>query len=439
MADRYTFPLSLLLVSNLQVKLQPFSPQFTDPVLYRWNFSGDGFLLPVSGVTLHTRDSQCTDFLAIQHHIHLLESTGSTHYRFALDWPRLFPKGDILSADAVTVQYYHCMLTELQKKGIGAAVTLYHPSHRSQTLGLPRVLHDQGGWMNTSTGDAFVNYATYCFETFGPFVDVWITVNEPNRLIEVYHVSAEDKDTVVRNVLLAHARAWKIYNNRFRQHQGAEISFALHADWVEPANPFVDSHASTVQHFLFIELGRFLDPILQDIDYTDTSSCLDCSIPHFSEDEKSELKGAVDFIALNHFTTRLVHPKSSRDLQPRSSLPEYGCSFMTDPTWVSSYKGQALVPWGLRRVLRWVKSRYGNSHPVIITATGIDDQASHNDHLRQQYIRTYMQEALKGKTGDGFFILYNFLLTSPYNLTPYKLTSMLFLTLEIFKFEEVHS
>ncbi|KAK3552867.1 hypothetical protein QTP86_024268, partial [Hemibagrus guttatus] len=386
----------------LPVHLQPFSPQFNDPVLYRWNFSGDGSLHPVLGVTLRTRGSQCTDFLAIQHHIHLLEATGTSHYRFSLDWPRLLPNGDILSADAVTVRYYLCMLTELQKKGIGAAVTLYHPTLRSHTLGLPRVLHAQGGWMNMSTGDAFVDYATYCFQTFGTLVDVWITVNEPNRLIEAYNVSAEERDMVVRNVLMAHARTWNIYNARFRQHQGAKISFALHADWVEPANPFVDSHTSAVQHFLFFELGRFLDPFLQDIDYTDTNSCLDCfRMPHFSEREKSELKGATDFIALNHFTTRLVYPKLRRDLQPSPSVHDYGCSFMTDPTWMSSYKGQAVVPWGLRRVLRWVKSRYGDSHPVIITATGIDDQASHNDHLRQRYIKTYMQEALKARVLDG--------------------------------------
>lgn len=383
----------------MQVHLQPFSPQFTDPALYRWNVSGDGSLRPVSGITLRTRGSQCTDFLAIQHHIHLIEVTGASHYRFALDWPRLFPDGDILSADAGTVRYYHCMLAELQKKGISVAVTLYHPSLRSLTLGLPGLLHAQGGWMNTSTSDAFVDYAEYCFQKFGPLVNVWITVNEPNRLAEAYNVSAEERDTVVRNVLMAHARAWNIYHTRFRQHQGAMISFALHADWVEPANPFVESHSSAVQRFLFFEIGRFLDPILKDTNYADTSNCHGCfHMPHFSEDERSELKGALDFIALNHFTTRLVYPKLRRDHESSSSVHDYDYSFMTDPTWACSNKGQALVPWGLRKVLRWVKNHYGNSHPVIITATGIDDQASHNDHLRQRYIRSYMQEALKGKT-----------------------------------------
>lgn len=373
-------------------------------MLYRWNFSGDGFLIPVSGVTLRTRGSQCSDFLAIQHHIRLLEVTGVSHYRFALDWPRLFPDGDIQSADAVTMQYYRCTLTELRKKGISVAVTLYHPSLRSQTLGLPRLLHAHGGWMNTSTSDAFVDYATNCFQRFGQLVDVWITVNEPNRLTEAYNVSSEEKDTVVRNVLMAHARAWNVYHARFRQNQRGVISFALHADWVEPANSFVDFQGSAVQHFLYVELGRFLDPILQDIDCSPTNNHHDWfCMPCFSENERSELKGALDFIALNHFTTRLVYPKLGRNLENGSSIHDYGFSFMTDPTWASSNKGQALVPWGLRRVLKWVTNRYGNSHPVIITAIGIDDQAPHNDHLRQRYIKSYMQEALKGMTKRWLF------------------------------------
>lgn len=375
-------------------------------MLYRWNVSGDGSLHPVSGITFHTRRSQCTDFLSIQHHVNLLEVTGASHYRFALDWPRLFPSGDISSADAVTVQYYHCMLSELQKKGINVAVTLYHPTLKSLTLGLPRLLHTQGGWMNTSTGDAFVEYAKYCFQKFGPLVNIWITFNEPNRLSEAYNVSAAERDTVVHNVLLAHARAWNIYHTRFRQHQGALISFALHADWVEPANPFVETHATAVQRYLFFELGRFLDPILKDIVDSDTNNCHACfPMPHFSDAERSELKGALDFIALNHFTTRLIYPKLRRDLESSSSIYDYGTLFMTDPTWASSNKGQALVPWGLRKVLRWVKNRYSNSYPVIITATGIDDQASHDDQLRQRYIKSYMQEALKGKTTIVFLFL----------------------------------
>ncbi|XP_072550437.1 beta-klotho [Salminus brasiliensis] len=388
-----------------QVHLRPFSPQFTDPLLYRWNFTGDGTLRPVVGVRLRTRGSQCSDFLAIQRHVRLLEITGSTHYRFGLDWPQLVPNGGISSADWKAVRYYRCMLEELQRKGIQASVTLYLPSHRSPTLGLPGPLHANGGWMNASTVEAFADYATLCYREFGSLVQLWITVNEPNRIADMYNGSMQDKERVVRNLLLAHARAWNIYHKHYRQQQGAMVSFAVHADWGEPANPFVKSHSDAVQSFMLFELGRFLDPFLKDMDHHE-DTCPGCMysssshLPHFSEDERAELKGALDFIALNHFTTWLVYsvqPRSGQD-STKVHAPDY--ALMYDPTWTTSSKRRAVVPRGLRRVLNWVKGRYGGSRPTVVTATGIDDQSSHDD-LRQAYIRSYLQEALKARELDG--------------------------------------
>lgn len=56
---------------------------------------------------------------------------------------------------------------------------------------------------------------------------------------------------------------------------------------------------------------------------------------------------------------------------------------MSDHTWASSGLEQAVVPWGLRRVLRWVKERYGGALPVVVTASGVDDQAPVNDRSAQ--------------------------------------------------------
>lgn len=89
----------------LQVQFRPFSPQFTDPRLYMWNVSGDGMLLPVPGVKLQTRPSQCTDFLTIQSHLRLFASTGASHYRFALNWSLVFPQGDLSGVNKEALRY----------------------------------------------------------------------------------------------------------------------------------------------------------------------------------------------------------------------------------------------------------------------------------------------------------------------------------------------
>lgn len=312
-------------------------------------------------------------------------------------------------------RYYRCVLSELKKLDLEAVVILYYPTHRAPHLGLPGPLHASGGWLNYSTVEAFQEYVALCYRELGSWVRYWITVNEPNRLVDVYS-SEREKHQAAHNLLLAHAKAWRLYEREHSSEQGAMVSLALHADWAEPANPFLESHRAAADRFILFELGRFLDPLLgpryeekqSKGDYpqemkeyleerAQVTGLPGYPLPSFTETEREELRGALSFIALNHFTTRLVSPfpHTQSNFQQKQP-PDHGCLTLSDPTWPSSNLGQALVPWGLRKILRWVTERYGGALPVIITASGIDDQAPVEDKLRQHYLRSYLQEALKG-------------------------------------------
>uniref|UniRef100_A0A3Q3JBG6 Klotho beta n=1 Tax=Monopterus albus TaxID=43700 RepID=A0A3Q3JBG6_MONAL len=358
--------------SILQVHFYPFSPQFTDPHLYSWNLTGDGSLHPVPGVKLHTRQAQCTDYLAIRGHIRLFASSGASHYRFALNWSLILPQGDRSNVNTEALRYYRCVLTELKKLDLEAVVILYYPTHRAPNQGLPGPLHASGGWLNYSTVQAFQEYAALCYQELGPWVQYWITINEPNRLVDVYS-NGKEKHQAAHNLLLSHAKAWRLYEREHSSQRRALVSLALHADWAEPANPFMDSHMAAAQRLLLFELGRFLDPLLgtgYDRVYPqEKKSHLEAKarvigltgspLPSFTEIEKEELRGALSFIALNHFTTRIM------------------------------------------AILNWVSQRYGGDLPIIVTASGIDDQAPFEDILRQHYLRSYLQEALKAHQLDG--------------------------------------
>ncbi|KAK6298359.1 hypothetical protein J4Q44_G00314140 [Coregonus suidteri] len=409
--------------STLQVNFHPYSPQFMDPHLYSWNLTGDGALRPVQGVKLHTRMPQCTDYLAIRGHLGIFESTGASHYRFALNWSLILPHGDLSNVDTEALRYYRCLLTELHKQGLEAMVTLYYPTNRVPLLGLPGPLHGSGGWLNGSTVEAFQSYAALCYRELGPWVSYWITINEPNRLVDAYK-SGEEQHLAAHNLLLAHAKVWRLYEREYLSQQGGLVSLALHADWAEPANPFLESHATATQRFLLFELGRFLDPLLGGREGEGKSGMYPPEVrryleerarvmglpgsplPHFTDREREELRGALGFIALNHFTTRLVSPRpySPQTAPPKPQQPQppdHDCLLMSDPTWASSGLGQAVVPWGLRRVLHWVKERYGGGLPVVVTASGVDDQAPLKDLLRQHYIKSYLEEALRARQLDG--------------------------------------
>ncbi|XP_038152482.1 beta-klotho [Cyprinodon tularosa] len=413
--------------STLQVQFHPFSPQFSDPHVYTWNLTGDGSLRPVPGLKLNTRPAQCTDYLAIRNHLRLLASTGASHYSFALNWSLILPDGGRSNVNTEALRYYRCVLTELKRLNMEAMVILYYPSHRAPNLGLPGPLHDSGGWINNATIEAFLEYAALCYQELGSWVQYWITINEPNRLIDVYS-NVTQRHQAAHNLLLAHAKAWRLHEREFSAEQKALVSLALHADWAKPANPFLESHTVAAERFLLFEIGRFLDPLLGTKDeetkgkyphemkvYLEerarVSGLPGSPLPHFTENERHELKGALSFIALNHFTTRLVAPNPHTQQPPqKESAPDHDCVILSDSTWPTSSRGQALVPWGLRKMLKWVNQRYGTALPVIVTASGIDDQASVEDKLRQYYLQNYVHEALKayhldGVNLQGFYVL----------------------------------
>jgi lactase-phlorizin hydrolase len=43
-----------------------------------------------------------------------------------------------------------------------------------------------------------------------------------------------------------------------------------------------------------------------------------------------------------------------------------------------------VVPWGFRKLLKWIKKEYNNP-PVIVTENGVSDLTVHNDTLRIYY------------------------------------------------------
>ncbi|XP_020137798.2 beta-klotho [Microcebus murinus] len=375
------------------------SPQFSDPHLYVWNATGNRLLHRVEGVRLKTRPAQCTDFVSIKKQLEMLARMKVTHYRFALDWASVLPTGDLSTVNRQALRYYRCVVSEGLKLSISPMVTLYHPTHAH--LGLPTPLLHSGGWLNPSTAQAFEAYAGLCFRELGDLVKLWITINEPNRLSDAYSRSGNDTYRAAHHLLLAHARAWRLYDRRFRPAQRGAVSLALHADWAEPANPFAASHRRAAERLLQFELAWFAEPLFGSGDYPPAARAhlaararrglAGAAPPRFSEAERRLVRGAADFCALNHFTTRFVLHEQPRGGRPDS---DRDVRFLQDVTRLRSPSRLAVVPWGARRLLRWVRHNYGDVD-VYITANGIDDPALEDDRLRKYYVEKYIQEALK--------------------------------------------
>ncbi|XP_078534447.1 beta-klotho isoform X2 [Lissotriton helveticus] len=411
--------------SFLKAEHIPSSPQFIDSHLYVWNVTGNGLLHAIDGVKLKTRAAQCTDFVSIKKQLALLEQMKVPHYRFALNWSLILPNGDLSVINTEVLRFYKCLISEALKLNIQSMVTLYYPT--MNYLGLPPHLMHLGGWLNKSTTKAFHDYANLCFEQLGNLVKFWITINEPNRVSHAYNKSSSDTYHAAHNLLIAHAMAWQTYDRHYRSHQQGKVSFSLQSDWAEAANPYFDSHVAAAERFLQFEIAWFADPVFKTGDYPEslkdyiasknTKGLSNSVLPQLTDDEKQLVKGTADFFALNHFTTRFIihEPKNgSRYEYDRDS------HLLSDITFLNSPAGLAVVPWGMRKVLNWIKKRYGNID-IYITANGIDDKSSHDDDLRKYYLKKYTHEVLKAHQIDKINIkgYYAFRLKDTYKKAPF--------------------
>ncbi|XP_032883034.1 LOW QUALITY PROTEIN: beta-klotho [Amblyraja radiata] len=415
--------------SALPVNKAIFSPEFVDHSLYIWNCSGDQKLYKVMGVTKWPRPAQCTDFSNFKQHVALVKKMNVTQFSFAFKWSQILPRGDRSNINRSILSYYRCIISELLKLNIASAVTLYHPTHRD--VDVPKPLLRQGGWLNKQTAVAFQDYAKLCFQEFGDLVKLWLTMHEPNMNVE----GSLEPYRAAHNMIIAHALAWHTYNRDFRDRYHGLVSLTLRADWVEPANPFLESHQKAAQRLLQFHIAWFADPIFKTGDYPHTmrdyilmknrKNLTRSFLLHFSGEEKEMIRGSADFFALSHFTTRLIYPLVHKPNTGSRYEMDHDGSLLRDVTLLTipspshlffpfpsrrHYRSEmAVTPSGIRRVLKWIKLQYGNVD-IYITANGVWDSPAISDELRIYYHKHYINEVLKAHLLDqvnvkGYFAL----------------------------------
>jgi beta-glucosidase/6-phospho-beta-glucosidase/beta-galactosidase len=131
-------------------------------------------------------------------------------------------------------------------------------------------------------------------------------------------------------------------------------------------------------------------------------------LPVFTEAEKKDLKGSVDFLGINTYSSSLVEGRDGGggggyfdDLATKNSA---------DPTWTKGASSWLwIAPAGMRKLLRWIKNEYG-SPVVYVTENGVDVagegeeqdlEKALNDEVRVQYLQNYLAEVGKAIKYDG--------------------------------------
>uniref|UniRef100_A0AAR5P2F7 Myrosinase 1 n=1 Tax=Dendroctonus ponderosae TaxID=77166 RepID=A0AAR5P2F7_DENPD len=261
-------------------------------------------------------DVGCDAYHNTEVDIELLKRQGVNTYRFSISWPRVLPTGRIDNINEKGLAYYRDLIQKLKENNIEPLVTMHHWDN-------PRIIEDEGGFLNEDIIPAFVDYATLLFENFGEDVKWWATFNEPKQTCSGGYDSGgfspqnlhpgRGAYICAHNLLRAHAKAYRVYDERFRATQKGKVSMVIDESWVEPATNSSEDILAAERGSL-TTYGWYAHPIVYGVYYPEVmrervdrrsaeQGLTESKLPSFTEEEKEELKGSCDFLAVNMYTT----------------------------------------------------------------------------------------------------------------------------------------
>ncbi|CAN1243218.1 Beta-glucosidase 18 [Linum perenne] len=280
----------------------------------------------------------------------------------------------------------------------------------------------------------FVQFARICFESFGSKVKHWLTINEPTLFADMAYIrgtyppshcsppfgncSAGNSDVepliALHNMILAHAKAVKIYRQLFQENQGGSIGIVVNAMWYEPLreNEMLDQQA--VSRALAFGSAWILDPLVYGDYPSEMRLYLGATLPSFTVEQRDYVKGSIDFIGLNHYSTLYAKDCLHSSCPPGGSDHAIrGYAYTTgerDGATIGQPTGNSrffVVPRGLENIVNYLKKRYNNM-PIYITENGYappPDEAVQleeilQDSSRIEYHKSYLA-ALARSIRDG--------------------------------------
>ncbi|XP_068624870.1 myrosinase 1-like [Battus philenor] len=357
-------------------------------------------------------DVACDSYHRWQEDIRIAAELNLHYYRFSISWSRLLPTGTPEKISEDGKRYYNDLINGLLEAGIQPMVTLYH-------FELPQRLQDLGGWTNPLIAEWFEDYARVVFSLYGDRVKIWVTVNEPLIICDapyntgLFAPGVKDPEYANylcgKNLLLAHARAWRLYDKEFRKKHHGKIGIVNHLIWFDSASSEDEALTETARqymagiysHPIYSKEGGWPTQIEKIIAENSRRQGYPRSrLPAFTKEEIEYIKGTYDFYGLNYYTSRVIRKARKGEVLDAwpvgSGIVELDAFMDIDPSWKKSdLVWFAIHPEGIRKVMNWIKKTYGDIE-IIITENGlarsndglddIERLSYHRDHLEQVWL-----------------------------------------------------
>ncbi|CAH2265650.1 jg15734 [Pararge aegeria aegeria] len=248
-------------------------------------------------------DLACDSYHHWKWDVEIASELGLHFYRFSISWTRLLPNGFSNNISEDGKKYYSDLIDALLAKGIEPVVTLYH-------WDLPQSLQKLGGWANPLIVDWFARYARVAYHLYADRVKTWITLNEPVIYCEVNYAAGMHAPGILspgiggylcgRHSVLAHAKAWRIYDEEFKPKYQGKVSLTNQLMWFEPENEDEKESADLTQQFwagiythpIFSEEGGWPPALEKKIaEKSEQEGYAVSRLPPFTPEEKQFVRG----------------------------------------------------------------------------------------------------------------------------------------------------
>lgn len=347
--------------------------------------------------------------------IALFAEMGFKMYRFSINWPRIFPKGDENEPNQDGINFYRNVLEELKKYSIEPLVTISHyelPYYLSVTY---------DGWLNRKTIDFYLNFCRVLFTEYKDLVKYWITFNEINTaILESGFISLGVHSMNYKNLGAGVINGKVEKPDPVKVHEDLEKKYnALHYQLLASAKAVVLGHSINPDFKIGCMIAGVTkypyscnpDDMLLSTQTRQATffypSDVQCRgaygayakrlwkdnniVMDIQEGDAEILKsGCVDFYSFSYYSTGCVCSDATRPKSAGNMV--FG---VTNPYLKSSEWGWQIDPVGLRYFLNEIHDRY--NLPIIIAENGLgaidklEDDGTVHDAYRIAYLREHIK------------------------------------------------
>lgn len=287
----------------------------------------------------------CDGYEMYRQDVDMISALEHQAYRFSLEWSRIEPEEGVWNQEAI--DHYLDEMVRLKERGIKVCLTLLHYT-------LPFWFQQKGGFAKTENIRYFERFVKKNAPVYAPYVDCWFILNE-------WFSALQDPHLAFQNIRV-HGRVYHLLKSLSK----APVSSAHMALEMYPNRYFdeFDRISAAMKNWA-------VNGVIRHAVRTG-----ELVAPGIDSEECSEIRGAMDFWALNLYTRELVdsrHPQKPAPRFPHKKLRMIDMDFYLEE----------MYPEGTTAMIEYFK----DERPILISENGC---SCNDDRFRIVYIALYL-------------------------------------------------